>query len=538
MIHSPAIGVGYFFWRRLRWPLVGLLANIALLAIVARVFAHAEYFLPVVFCTLIPLIFGSVHLLSVFTYGPTDFGSSTSAFPHYMLVQPARARSLVGWPMFYAAVTATFLSVLGYVAVMHGISGNISAALFLGFFVATLAWFQVTAWIPFPFPILRALVLVLIVFGLVAGGIWAQDRRVPTGMIACGYFLSLIVAYLVGVLGVWRARHGEGQTWNLGALFERFNGIFPRRTSFHSARRAQLWYELRRNSIYLPGIMLMTCLPLLLPMLGGRGRPLVIADRTISARLLVMVVVAVMPIFLAAATSGALGKFDFWSNNVPSFTPFFATRAFSTTEFVVTKWFATAISTVVVWMMLLVFVGLFLLTSTASERAQIGSVLGATPAIVIGRVILIFLLLMFVTWRNQVISFFVPMCGRAWFTFTLTMASWLQFSAIAIVGYCAFNFPAVRSAVHSVAPWLIYVFATIKLVMAGVLLRILRQREAVSESQVKKAAIAWAACALALTAILWGICGPSATMIAAAILIAPINRLALAPLALQSNRHR
>jgi hypothetical protein len=538
-MHSPAMGVGYFFWRRMRWPLAGVLGNIALLAIVSRLFLHAEYQPAVVFCTMMPLILACIHLLGIFTYGPTDFGASSSGFPRYMMVQPMRARSLVGWPMLYGALTVSVLWVLTFHAILLPDQPKVPFGIFFGgFFIASLAWFQVCAWISFPFPILRAMFMVLLIVALAGGGFWANISGLSGMASAAGYLLVALLAYAAGTVGLTRARRGEGQSWSLAPLLERWLTLWSRPKPFRSPLRAQLWYELRRNSLYPAALTLFIFVPMLLPLLGGRGKPLYIAGYSISARMLVGITMIALPIFLAGAFSAGVGKFDFWSNKAPTFTPFFATRAFSTINFVLTKWVAVAISTAVLWAIILAFASVFFVTSTAAERLHIFHVFGASVPAAIGRMMLVTLLLIFVTWRNQVTGFFIPFLGRAWFTNTVTMASWLHFVLLVGVGTWAVKVPEVRKTLTSLLPAIICAMALLKIVIAFVVLRILRQREIVPVSEWRKLSLIWAAGGMVLLAILCGIAGPRAMLIPAAVLLLPMVRVALAPLTLSLNRHR
>ncbi len=538
MKHSPAMGVGYFFWRRARWALMALLANIALLAIVSRVFANAEYRPFLVICTLLPLVIGSIHLLGVFTYGPTDFGASNTGFPRYMLVQPMSARSMVGWPMLYGALTVAFLCLLTFRAALFPPDAKIPIGIFAGFFIASLAWFQVSAWIPFPFPVLRAVFVVLMVTLLCGGGAWAIGRQRSEALVTAGYFAMTLLAYAVAVVGLSRARCGGGQTWSLAPLWERWVASLSKRSSFRSPLRAQLWLELRRNTYQLPLLTLFMCLPMALPLIGKQRNDIYIAGMSISARMMAVAIVIAFPIFCSGAFSAAMGKFDFWSNKVPTFNSFYSTRAFSTTSFIVTKWLAAAVSTLLVWAMLLALLVLFFLTSTTAEQAKILQVFGPSTVIAAGRIALIVLLLMFITWRNQVTGFYIPMLGRAWFTNTLTAVSWLQVMVLGGLGLWAVKVPEVRERITSCLPAVVWAIAVVKVVIAIAVVRMLRQRSIVPASQWKKLSTIWIGSALALLAILWGITGPHAMLIPAAILMLPMVRIALAPLTLSLNRHR
>ncbi|HTL27875.1 MAG TPA: hypothetical protein VL282_01580 [Tepidisphaeraceae bacterium] len=537
MIHLPAMGVAYFFWRRLRLALAALLANIALLAVVSRAFADKEYLPILTLCTLLPLVIGSIHMLSVFTYGPTDFGAATTGFPRYMLVHPMRACSMVGWPMLYGALTIGLLCLLVFGAVAFPAEIK-TAGIFVGFFIACLAWFQVSAWISFPVPVLRAIFLILMVFGMSAGGVSAIGRESSEHLVAAGYFLAALLAYGVAVVGLSRARRGEGQTWSLAPLWERFISSFSKRKTFSSPLRAQLWLELRRNALYLPMLTLLTCLPMLLPLLGKQRNEIYIADHSVSARMLAVIIMIAFPLFCSGAFSFAIGKFDFWSNKVPTFNSFFSTRAFSTTNFIVAKWLAAVISSVLVWVIVVLLLTTFFISSTADERAHILRVFGGSIPASIGRLTLIFLLLAFIIWRNQVTGFFIPMLGRGWFTNAFGVWSWLQFGLIGGIGIWIVKDREIRNLLTAHITAIIFAIAIIKVVITSVVLRILKQRSIVPASQWKKLSAIWIAWGIALLATLCGIMGPRAMLIPVAILMLPMIRIALAPLTLSLNRHR
>lgn len=538
MMHSPAIGVGYFLWRRLRWALAALLANLALLAVVYRVFATAEYRPFLVICTLLPLVIGSIHLLGVFTYGPTDFGASNTGFPRYMLVQPMSARSMVGWPMLYGALTVAFLCLLTVRAAPFPPEAKVPIGIFAGFFIASLAWFQVSAWISFPFPVLRAIFVLVMVTLLCGGGAWAIGRRSSELLVTSGYFAMALLAYGVAVIGLSRARCGGGQTWSLAPLWERWLSSLSKRKSFRSPLRAQLWLELRRNTFQLPLLTLFMCLPMALPLLGKQRNDIYIAGVSISARMMAVAILIAFPIFCSGAFSAAMGKFDFWSNKVPTFNSFYATRAFSTSGFIFTKWLAAAISTLLVWAILLALLFVFFLSSTTAEQAKILQLFGPSSVAAAGRIALIVLLLMFITWRNQVTGFFIPMLGRAWFTHTLTAVSWLQVAVLGGLGMWAVKVPGLRERITSYLPAILCAIAVVKVVIAIGVVRMLRQRSIVPASQWKKLSTIWFGSAAVLVAILCGIAGPRAMLIPVAILMLPMVRIALAPLTLSLNRHR
>jgi hypothetical protein len=84
---SPAVGIAYSLWLRLRWGAAGTLIYLFCLAIAARFFyAAAE----AVVLALVLLTASIAHLLHVFTLGPADFGVKSSGYPTSMFVLPVQ----------------------------------------------------------------------------------------------------------------------------------------------------------------------------------------------------------------------------------------------------------------------------------------------------------------------------------------------------------------------------------------------------------------------------------------------------------------
>src|SRR5262245_11726786 len=105
--NNAAIGIGYSLWLRLRWLMAATFAYMAVLSLAVQLFGC-----PQAAAGAFPLAAIVAHVLTVFTLGPVDLGVRGSGFPKSMFVLPQRTRSLVYWPMIYAAATIVFLWVL------------------------------------------------------------------------------------------------------------------------------------------------------------------------------------------------------------------------------------------------------------------------------------------------------------------------------------------------------------------------------------------------------------------------------------------
>src|SRR5436189_3705263 len=106
-MNSPAFGIGYSLWLRLRWVLSGILLLMLILAVTVQLFPDVA---PYCCGTSIVIVFmATVFLLNSFSFGPADLGVKSSGFPTHMRTLPVSTRAMVGWPMLFAAATFAIL---------------------------------------------------------------------------------------------------------------------------------------------------------------------------------------------------------------------------------------------------------------------------------------------------------------------------------------------------------------------------------------------------------------------------------------------
>src|ERR1044072_3936035 len=106
---SPAVGISYMLWLRLRWWIAGLIAyTVVLLAMI-----HASPWpLEVSLLGIFGVAAIQAPMLTSLSLGPVDLGARGSGFPRDMLVLPLRTTTLVGWPMFYGVLTNASLWII------------------------------------------------------------------------------------------------------------------------------------------------------------------------------------------------------------------------------------------------------------------------------------------------------------------------------------------------------------------------------------------------------------------------------------------
>ena len=354
-MNSPAIGMAYVLWLKARWVLGGMLIYIGgmAIAIQLQVLADAQ---DQVICSSLLLTFGMAILLNVLIFSPTDLGAKGSAYPAHMLVLPLRTRALVGWPMLYGVVSQVVLWELlaGLVLIPGGFHAPLVwPAIILA---AVTVWVQALAWSPFPSPYVRVPILVLAIVPIVALWIWVGYNNGSTVVFAsaiAGTLVLMLVAYGVGLLGLSRTR--AGNEWDLFRylaecrtmlLQNRAAGPIKIRRPFRSANAAQLWYERRRNALFMPamlGFCSMFVLALLISMMRepGNNPGVMIGSIQVSPSVIALGLLLFLPILCSTMTSQNIAKFDLWGKT--EMTPFFAARPISTTQLVRNKMKTAAI---------------------------------------------------------------------------------------------------------------------------------------------------------------------------------------------------
>jgi hypothetical protein len=438
-------------------------------------------------------------------------------------------------------------------------------------FAALLACVQALCWSPFGLPYLRPIVGLLLLSALVAGGEMAAVDGASSAALIRIYVALVALAYTAAVVGLAAARRGDGAGWpSLPQPTKAVDKALPRRQRpFASPAAAQLWFEWRRNGAALPlfvaGIGLLLTLPVawvheLRPIGTGGGLPLPpFHDVEMNVWLALQKGALLWPVLLAGIIGCGLRKYDSRRKDL-SLHPFFATRPLITSALVLAKLQMAALSTLAAWGIMLLFVWGWLLTP-AREGERNGPLVmlllaHCTPS---GLVLALCGVVAMIgwTWKNQVQGLFVELTGRRWVTQGVPAAVYgLMLAAfIALVHWSSSDrgVELQRYDVPRLVGWLMGLAVTLKLGVVGWALHALRRRALVSERALAGVVTAW----LVLVTVLFGLFSWAAReanlawlpmpaghllsapyLLAAAVLCAPITRLALAPLALAWNRHR
>jgi len=187
----------------------------------------------------------------------------TFSVRHYAL--PVRTSVLIAWQMVCATIFM-FMSVLamaGFFRLVTGLSFPVLVpALFCS---AVLVWTTAGLWFLVGSQVLTllffAVVPLLLIWGF--GGIFFRETwqsemgtfgKAPLPVLFLLFLISLLAAYLIGVVGAARDRRGDAfslmpiREWFL----ERFGTLRVRQKRFSSPVAAQFWFEWRQKGLIMP----------------------------------------------------------------------------------------------------------------------------------------------------------------------------------------------------------------------------------------------------------------------------------------------
>ena len=260
---TPGKAIVWELWRKNRGYFLGLLAftgawaviNLILYSMemrstspfVARAFVDRE-------TTALTIMFISiVSLIIPFSFTENDSRKGFSGPPARLFASPVTTFTLVTCPMV-AGVETLLLFYLGWVHLILRPTGIfLPIAWPMIALAAAMTSFQMILWTLNSFPKIRAGILLLWVFALIA--------LIPTlleltawhgkNLLICLLAASIPVSYMASLLAVKRERTGEWESMSWPHRAEGFLAkCFPAAaTRFSSPRAAQFWIEWRRNGV-------------------------------------------------------------------------------------------------------------------------------------------------------------------------------------------------------------------------------------------------------------------------------------------------
>ena len=318
-------------------------------------------------------------------------------------------------------------------------------------------------------------------------------------------------------------------------LYGALTAPLRRRRPCASPAAALLWWEWRRHGLGLP-VMVALTLPWALV-------PALLFDQDDMIRRGLLAVALALPALEAVFAGGSLGNVS--NRPAPGLSPFLATRPVGSAALVAAKLKVAALITLAAWALPAVALPVALLR--ADVRADVAELWAALlhfypPGKAAAAVALTVFILPALTWTGLVGSLHVTLTGRPWVNMTAVAAGLVLLAGQAGAGYWAYLHPEAHAALGRLAWWLAPAAVALKLLLAGGAVRVLLRRRLVTPRALAGWLAVWLLAALALFAALAWLLPPGLADVTgcafAAVLTVPLARLALAPLALEWNRHR
>ncbi|SIO43473.1 hypothetical protein SAMN05444166_4696 [Singulisphaera sp. GP187] len=532
---TPALAIGWQLWLRSRQGAHAALATLAGLALFGPfVFSRVPHEYAIV-GALVPA-FGIIAYFMNATLFVEATGNLTSGYPKRMYALPVPTRVLVFWPLLIGAVVMALLWVAIAGMVFRQSGFRLPVLLPALGLVAIMSWLQVLSWSPLS-PAWLRLVAVTLVVGAAGGIVWSLVMLGAVGheRVAALLAVAVVVAYPLGLAGVASDRRGDAwRAWPVWLRLPFGTARGPRRP-FRSPAQAQLWYEWRCHGLVFPITTTLNSLLIL-----GLGT----ARNAWAVHSLLLLVLFIMPVLLATSVGTVMGRLTpFWVKH-PRVVEFLAIRPMSTRDLVAAKLRMTALSVLLSWLLVVVIMvlclGLVDQPGGAAKQWQALKVQfpGGHAASILA---LAFVLGPALAFRQLTDYFPITLSGRPWLE-RLTAA--VIFSVVAgILGIALF--PRTLPSRFLVArPWLVASLLAIKAVVTSWSFRAALRRGLLQRRDLLQYTTTW----MVLTAIAIGLSvlilparlqpATRTAVLLSVVVFVPISRFALAPLALDWNRHR
>lgn len=543
-MRTPTAALAWEIGRRHRWGLVGVAAYVVALAAVRLVLdatgqtLSIEHEVRFAIVVLVPLTVTSLYVLAVFSFGlHGDLAARQSTYPARLFALPVTTTTLVGWPMLIGALVLAVLWIATRQLVLWPANVRIPTMWPALLAAVLLAWTQALTWMPYGLPGLRVVVTMLwltMVDGVVLLAIHRQASEAAMFVMLAPH---LPLAFVAARIAVTRARQGEVPDWR-GAFAGVLRLARPRaRTApFASASEALAWYEWRRHGWTLPALLALV-LPFELGMLFLLGdTPLLVFVTLLGVVLTPPIMAGFAAADVRRAESAPRGA------GLPTF---LATRPANTVRLVGAKLGMTLRSALLAWLLLLPATALGV--SAAGLRPMMRAWwehlvdwMGRPRAIIVSLLVLAVLLLS--TWRQLVQSLYVGLSGRVWLA---RVSVFVAVTMISTVGPLALWFLESGDAQLFLWNWireLLAALAILKTAAAAWIATRLHRQRLLGDRALVGAAALWTALVLALYALLaWMLPTPffpRHVFLLLAILVIPLVRISMAPLALDVGRHR
>ncbi len=559
---SPSLALAYFLWTRHRLALSLFAVYLLALMVLCRALPDepdAAAFWGLLLATPCALAFPFLLVTFSFSREPRLEGRE-SGFPSSFWHLPLPTYALVGWPMLWGSVVLALAWLTLSWGALRPALRPAGIELPLGCpalaLAAALAWLQAITWMPFPLPWLRPFVLIALISPLAAMVMLTEAFDFSVA-IANGIFIaSMLASYAVAIVGVSRARRGDGPywTWPGWSALQRWISSTQARPGFRSPVGAQVWFERRRVGLGFPVMMFVSTLAWLpvIPTIAAfvddahRGG-LTLVPPFILHEVGSLWLVASYPLifapFLASVCGWEMGKLP-GSRRDLTVSFFLATRPISSGTFIRAKLEAAALSTFLGW--IVTGTAILLWIALGGHAAEMAESFGALRQRHPGSSFWIGLALLLggalvMTWLQIVQGLWLGLAGRTW-TNAIAILGMAFFVSLLFLGLWLAKAPQYWQLCFDLLPWLAIATVALKGFLVFHVSRILIHRGLVARNIIRGILAFWMLSAAGLFSLLYWLFPSDRVSVSALVFVLvlalPLTRLLLAPLALDWNRHR
>jgi hypothetical protein len=494
--------------------------------------------------SLMPPALISVYIANLLLF-TDEVGSLTSGYPRRMFTLPVTTGTLVFWPMLIAATVVVSLWLVISLAVYS--PGGYHPPLVLPTLAIALAmvWNQAVCWSPIKSQATR-LYAAIIGYLLVLGApsfLFFQRLVSPTSVtVLC--LIELPIVYAVALLAVRHDRRGN--EWSFGLergvnwLWATFDRLSKQPPFLHTAAEAQVWYESRCHGLMIKGTMycvLCSIFLMYLPVPKGKTLATYIALGSMLG----------MPFLMSNSSGATLGRMRPGWSRQRGFITFQAMRPILTGDMIDAKYRMIARSVAEIWLIDLAMTAALVLVKglTGDVALLFRSFMAAYPggrwAAILGLVVVLAPVL---TWKQLTDSLVPGLTGRRWLADGSVFVSLVFLLGLISAGLWLVEHPSALNRLLPALIWLMAIFVVVKLVLAILAFRLAVHRGLLSPRSISRIAAIWAMTALATTALVHlllpatGLSVARPVALLGSLSLLPLGRFALAPLALDWNRHR
>lgn len=507
----------------------------------------------------VPFVVVLIQTMVAFINPDADLAAPGSHYPSYLLRLPVKTHVLALWPMLAGSLWAAGAWVVfaGFFLHQRGVPMEVVTPC-LGLIAVVLSM-QALMWTPFRFGAMRLLLMLLIPLTLVTSGIWQSGFGWSPLVLSLEYASVILVAGSLAWRGVVCARTTPLVVGSMRFRERSAREIVRARPhrplkAFDSALAAQVWMEWRLQGRILPmvngAVLALASVPLLMD--GGLLTPLG-AHGAIRPWVYSMLgIMPFVPVVLGTWVGMGARKPSMRTED-GAYHLFNATRPLRSKEVIKAKMIAFSIGTAISWAMTLGVALLWLLLpATDGDGLPTNGLLvlitgmGTVQWLAAGGALV---LLIGLTWRNQLVGAFVDYVPRRWMAVGYPLC-------VAITGALLFAMGSERTFIRydgTFEPWFVFSLVAYLIVKLAVAFRvgmlIVRRRPEEMSLMSKIVGMYAGAVVVVGTLLTWFASLPASYSNAAtstpvlvpiliAAIVVPITRPLFARLALETGRHR